>query len=46
LPTVILEHLNCSAAAVLLRPSAHANTIFDLNANDCAEDARRDHRSN
>jgi hypothetical protein len=31
---------------VLSSPSAHANTILDRNANDCADFARRDHRSN
>ena len=43
-PTVAGTTPSFAATAVLSSPCAHANTIFDRNANDCADFARRDHR--
>jgi hypothetical protein len=46
LPTVAGTFPNLATACVLFNPSAQANTIFDRNASDGADFARRDQRSN
>src|SRR5680860_1514300 len=43
----VADKLGCSPSTVLLpTPSAHATTMRERNANDCADFARRDQRSN
>ena len=42
LPTVAGTTASLAATCWLSSPSAHASTIFDRNANDCADFARRD----
>jgi hypothetical protein len=44
LPTVMRSTANCSATCRFVAPVAHANTIFDRNANACADFGRRAHR--
>src|SRR5680860_1514301 len=44
--TVDGEHPSLSATALLSTPSADATTMRERNANDCADFARRDQRSN
>src|SRR5665648_742453 len=44
LPTVAAAHPSSTATVLLSMPPAHASTIFDRNANACADFARRDHR--
>src|SRR3982074_2096491 len=46
LPTVTGAHRSCAATSLLLKPCAHANTILHRNANDWADFARFDQRSN
>ncbi len=46
LPTVAATIANFAATCLLSRPSAHASTILDRNARDCADFARRDQRNN
>jgi len=46
LPTVAATIPSFAATCRLSKPPAHASTIFDRNANDCADFARRDQRNN